>query len=101
MAFQKVYPKSGKKCKVTFELAKGATINAKKVALVGDFNDWSETATMMKNEDGFFSVTLQLEQHREYQFRYLIDGIRWENDWDADKYVKDNTFNVENSIVIV
>lgn len=102
MAFHKTYPKSGKKCKVTFELAKEASVGAKKVALVGDFNDWSETATMMKkNEDGFFSVTIQLEQHREYQFRYLIDGCRWENDWDADKYVPSLGYNVDNSVIIV
>ena len=39
------------------------------------------------SKDGSFSAKLELDAGREYQFRYLIDGSRWENDWKADKYI--------------
>ena len=56
---------------------------------------------MRKQKDGSFAVTLTLETGREYQFRYLLDGKRWENDWDADKYVPAPFSNTDNSVVIV
>jgi hypothetical protein len=34
----------------------------------------------------------------EYQFRYLHDASRWENDWEADGYAT-NGVDGENSIV--
>jgi hypothetical protein len=36
----------------------------------------------------------------EYKFRYLIDDSRWENDWNADRYIP-NSFGSEDSLVIV
>ncbi|HNQ97975.1 MAG TPA: isoamylase early set domain-containing protein, partial [Treponemataceae bacterium] len=48
-----------------------------------------------------FSITLVLEQGREYQFRYLMDESRWENDWAADKYSPSQYGNCDNSVVIV
>ncbi len=102
MALYKAYTKTTKKCKVTFELPAEATDGAKNVALVGDFNNWDTEATMMKkNKDGLFAASLSLEVGREYQFRYLIDGWRWENDWSADKYVQSFYSGIENSVVIV
>ena len=35
----------------------------------------------------------------EYQFRYCLDGNRWENDWKADKYVRSEIANDDNSVV--
>ena len=35
---------------------------------------------------------------RAYRFRYLLDGHRWENDWDADAYVP-NGFGSDDSVV--
>ena len=102
MALHKAYPKSGSTCKVTFELPAEAALGAKTVALVGEFNGWSRGANMMKkNADGSFSITLSLKQHCEYQFRYLIDGELWENDWCADKYARSGYGDCENSVVIV
>ena len=88
MALYKNYLKTQKKCKVTFELSAEAANGAEKVWLAGDFNSWSSLDTpMKKNKDGSFSVQLTLETGNEYQFRYLLDGKKWENDWNADKYI--------------
>jgi 1,4-alpha-glucan branching enzyme len=86
-------------CEVSFTAPKN--IGASTVSLVGDFNDWNPGANPMKQlKDGGFSVTIKLKAGSEYQFRYLLDGHRWENDWEADKYAP-NEYGVENSVVVV
>jgi 1,4-alpha-glucan branching enzyme len=84
--------------KVTFTLPD--SIKAENAYLVGDFNDWDEKATQMKKQkkNGQFSITLELEKGREYQFRYLVNESEWHNDWNADKYVP-NPFSGDNSVV--
>jgi hypothetical protein len=52
-------------------------------------------------KSGDFTVTIDLEADREYQFRYLLDEKIWENDWEADKYVRSEYGNCENSVVVV
>lgn len=89
-------------CKVTFELPSQATRGASKVALAGEFNDWDTSSTLMKRrKDGSFSITIDLPAKREYQYKYLIDDGRWENDWSADKYLPNNIGDCENSVVVV
>ncbi len=96
---KKQYFKTKDTCKVTFSLP--AAVQAETVYLVGDFNDWQEEATPMKrHRDGSFSITLELEKGREYQFRYLVNGSEWHNDWQADRYVP-NPFSGDNSVVVV
>jgi 1,4-alpha-glucan branching enzyme len=97
---RKEYLKSRKACKVTFRLPKIAAADAQSVCIVGDFNDWNLYANPMKKlKNGSYTVTLELEPGREYQFRYLIDGSNWENDWNADKYVKGPYGDSDNSVV--
>ncbi len=75
--------------------------NASNVHVVGEFNNWSEQDSPLKQlKNGSFSATIDLEQGREYQFRYLIDGNVWENDDEADKYVT-SPMGSENSVVSV
>lgn len=89
-------------CKVTFELPREAVNGAREVALVGDFNDWcGQKALMKQRKDGGFCITIDLPANREYQFKYLIDGSRWENDWSADKYRPNSLGDCENSVVVV
>jgi len=96
---KKQYLKSKDICKVTFYTA--PELEAEKVALVGDFNHWSESATLMKPlKDGRFKATVELAKDGSYQFRYLINDIEWHNDWDADEYVP-NPFSGDNSVVEV
>jgi 1,4-alpha-glucan branching enzyme len=94
---KKQYLKSKPICKVTFYLP--AAVKAETVHLVGDFNNWDEHSTPMKKlKDDRFTVMLELESGKEYQFRYLVDQSEWHNDWEADKYVP-NPFSGDNSVV--
>ena len=86
-----------KTVRVTFELP--SDVEAEQVHLVGEFNDWNAGETrLQERSDGRFSTTVSLEPESEYRYRFLIDGERWENDWDADDYVS-NEFGTEDSIV--
>lgn len=99
MSLKKKFLKSKPICKVTFRLPKSATNGAQKVVVLGDFNDWDkETAYPMKETKEYFTATIDLATDQEYQFRYLIDGETWENDWEADAYVE-SPLGVENSVV--
>lgn len=87
--------------RITFRLPKDAVGQARKVTVVGDFNKWdSEASPMKKRRNGDFETTLELPAGKEYRFRYLIDGHRWENDWSADKY-EQNPYGCDDSVVIV
>ncbi len=100
MSLKKQYLKAKPVCKVTFRLEKKAAPGADKVNLVGDFNNWDENANPMKKlSNSDFTATLNLESGREFQFRYLIDGKKWENDWNADNYVPSDFPGVDNSVV--
>ncbi len=102
MSIKKQYIKGKDLCKVTFTLLKEAVKSAKRVYIVGEFNDWNIYATPMKKQkNGAFTVTLNLEKGREYQFRYLIDEMVWENDWHADRYAPTPFGDCDNSIVVV
>ena len=99
---KKEYLKSRKACKVTFRLPKIAATDAKSVCIVGDFNHWNLYANPMKKlKNGNYTLTLELQPGREYQFRYLNDESKWENDWNADKYVKSPYGDSDNSVVVV
>ena len=98
---KKKYLKSNSLCKVTFRLPKEAAPEAQNVTIAGDFNDWNANETLMKRlKDGTFTATVNLERDREYQFRYLIDSARWENDWNADKYIKSTYGDHDNSVIL-
>ncbi|MDQ7026465.1 MAG: isoamylase early set domain-containing protein [Anaerolineae bacterium] len=95
---KKQYFKKKPTCRVTFYTP--SAIEAETIFLVGDFNDWDEEATLMdKLKDGRFKMVLDLEKDREYQFRYLVNGSEWHNDWEADKYVP-NPYTGDNSVVV-
>lgn len=101
MSLKKSISSDGKKCTVVFNVNPQAAQNAEKVYLVGEFNSWDETSIpMKKGPDGSFSVKKTLEANKEYQFRYLLDGKTWINDWKADKYVRSEMANDDNSVVV-
>ncbi|MCB0516137.1 MAG: isoamylase early set domain-containing protein [Chitinophagales bacterium] len=99
MSLKKQYLKSKNTCKVTFTLPKNEAENAGNVSLLGDFNNWDANANPMKSsKKGDYSVSLNLESGKEYQFRYLVDGNVWLNENEADKLVP-APFGVENSLI--
>ncbi len=99
MSIKKQFLKSKPVCKVTFKLSKELANGASKVNIAGEFNSWSETADEMNAlKDGSFSLSLDLETGRAYQFRYLLDGYNWVNDEAADHYL-DSGFNSMNSVI--
>lgn len=100
MSVKKRYLKSKPICKCTFVLPRAAAPDANSVTLVGDFNDWSrDSAPMKRLKSGDFKLDVDLEVGRHYQYRYLIDGRTWENDWEADDYQSVPELSVDNSVV--
>jgi 1,4-alpha-glucan branching enzyme len=95
MAVKKQYLKTKPVCKVTFEVT---ALEANQVAVAGDFNNWSETDFQLKKlKNGIFKGTLDLEKDKQYQFKYIIDGV-WSNEEEADGKVS-NEFASENSVL--
>ncbi len=102
MSIEKKYLKTKNICRTTFRLSAEAAGEAQTAFLVGEFNDWSMHGLPMKRlKDGSFKVEVDLEPGRSYQFRYLLDDDRWENDWNADDYCYSEFGNCENSVVDV
>ncbi len=73
--------------------------DAAEVRLIGDFTEWRNSRPMHRARDGTWRVNVDLPAGREFGFRYLLDGKRWENDPSADKYVP-NPFGSDNSVVV-
>lgn len=72
--------------------------NANRIAVVGDFNGWSTSATEMVHDGETFVAEVTLEPGTAYRFRYLVDGERWQNDWAADHYAP-NEFGGDDSVL--
>jgi 1,4-alpha-glucan branching enzyme len=88
-----------KTVKVVFELP--SAVDAEKVALCGEFNDWStDTILLERDAEGSWHTTVPLELGHSYRYRYLINDEQWENSWEADAYVP-NPHGTEDSVVIV
>ncbi|GEA10799.1 1,4-alpha-glucan-branching protein [Alteromonas sp. KUL49] len=102
MSLKKQYLKSKPVCKVTFRLNAEEAQNAGTASLVGDFTDWEANSLPMKKlKNGDFTLTVDLEKDHDYQFRYLLDDEKWENDWQADGYIPSSVSFDDNSLVSV
>lgn len=98
MAIKKQYLKSKPICKVTFTIE---APDAKKVAVVGSFNDWNaKKAPLKKLKNGTFKATVDLDKDSSYEFKYVVDG-EFVNDTAADAYAWNEFAGAENSIVTV
>jgi len=97
----KKFAANGKTCTVTFNLPAEAVHGGQSVMLLGDFNEWSVTNAIVlkQKKDGSFEAKLKLETGHDYEFRFLVDGERWENAWDADGYVPSPYEGVDNGVV--
>jgi len=100
MSIRKQFLKRKSVCKVTFKIPAQMGDTAIQAHIVGEFNDWSISATPMKrSKDGSFSVTLELETGRSYQFRYLLGQDDWKNDPDADDFLSTHFGDSLNSVL--
>lgn len=90
----------GKTVRVTFQLPSDAA--TERVAIVGDFNDWNLEKDTMKLDEksGVWKKSISLKSGNEYQFRYLVDGVAWCNDEEADGFAP-NPYYSENCVLTV
>jgi hypothetical protein len=62
--------------KFTFKLSEKEAISRKKANIAGEFSVWDIDATPMKKlKNGTFTATVDFEQEKKHQFRYLLDNI--------------------------
>jgi 1,4-alpha-glucan branching enzyme len=95
----KSYDPSGATALVTFSLP--AEVGAETAVLCGDFNDWDPSVHPMdRASDGSFSVAVELDAGQSYAYRFLLDGDRWENDWEAERY-QANGYGSDDGVVEV
>jgi len=89
--------------KVKFTLGKHIVGSATGGILVGDFNNWDTDAgtSLSVDEHGALTANLDLLPGQHYQYRYLLNDGRWENDDSAHYYAAANGLNVENCVVFV
>ena len=88
---------AGSELPITFQLP--SEVGATTAAVVGDFNGWDPASgSMVRGDDGSMRVVIDLPVGRRYQYRFLIDGDRWENDWRADDYAP-NAFGGDDSVL--
>ncbi len=96
---KKEYTKTGRSCRVTFNLPDD--VNAQSACLCGEFNDWDRSSHPMKRlKDGSFYLTISLKPGQQYRYRFFLDDERWENDWAAEAY-SPNSFGGEDSMVTI
>jgi 1,4-alpha-glucan branching enzyme len=83
---------------VTFQVP--ASIWAESIHLVGDFNGWNTLSHPLSPAagDGPWQITLELEQGRLYQYRYLVDGVCWKTDWNGSQRMP-NPFGSDNAVL--
>jgi hypothetical protein len=61
---------------ITFQLP--ASLKARRIFVVGSFNDWNITATpLQRDEEGTWRARIDLPNGQTYEFRYWIDGQWW------------------------
>jgi hypothetical protein len=73
---------------------------AKTVVVVGDFNDWSLSATPLVRAagDGVWWINLPLAPGR-YRYAFLVDGTEWQSDPEAPAV--EDEFGRPNSVVTI
>ena len=89
--------------KVTFKLPAEIVADASHGLLLGEFNNWDKDNgfSLKKGKDGSMKATLELEAGKRYEYRYLLDGGRWENDPSANDYAQVHGLDIYNCVVTV
>lgn len=89
--------------KVTFILPAEIVANASHGLLLGEFNNWDKENgfSLKKAKDGSMKATIELEEGKSYEYRYLLDGGRWENDQTAEQYAHVQGFEIVNCVITI
>ena len=100
MSIIKNYQSGKGTCKVTFTFPIVEGVST--IQVLGDFNNWdSSKAPKMKKSKSEYSAALDLKAGQSYEFRYLLDGVKWENDSNADNYVVSPFNGINNSVIVL
>ncbi|MEZ4971401.1 MAG: isoamylase early set domain-containing protein [Flavobacteriaceae bacterium] len=98
MGITKQYLKSKPICKVTFSVP---AEDAKKVTVVGDFNNWNPKESALKKlKNGTFKGTFDLPKESTYEFKYIVDG-NYVNEAEADRFQWNEFAGAENSVLVL
>ena len=81
--------------KATVVFTTQARKDASQAVLTGDWNNW-EAVAMKKKRDGSFSVKINIDLGKSYQFGYSIDGV-WTTD--SDLPLAASPFGTNNSVL--
>jgi predicted flap endonuclease-1-like 5' DNA nuclease len=72
------------------------------VVVLGDFNEWSLTSAFVlsPNKKGDFEGKFKIPAGRDYHFRYLVNGERWANEKDSDRFESSPLLpHIDNSVI--
>lgn len=85
--------KKTKRRKITFSFESS---NAKKVSLVGDFNNWNPKKHPMKKDDNGKWTKALLLFPGQYEYKFLVDG-QWKQD-PKNSRISPNKFGTYNNV---
>ncbi len=71
--------------------------DAKKVSIVGNFNDWNKDANPMKLENGIWKCTLKLKPGK-HEYQFVVNDTDWIVDPKSGTSVK-NKYEGMNSVI--
>lgn len=92
---RKRFFKTKDEVEVTFQV----DADGESAALVTDRHDWQpQPMARTARGKGPFRIKLRFPKDDAVQFRYLLDGSRWENDEAADAYWP-NSLGSDNSVL--
>lgn len=85
---KKEYVKKDNTYNVTFNYNAVAENPVNTVVVLGDFNEWSLASAFVlaPNKKGDFEGKFKIPAGRDYHFRYLVNGERWANEKNADRF---------------
>lgn len=91
------------KKEIIFRLPAEALEGATEAVVLGDFNNWTpgHEFELKRQEDGSFKTLVQLEEGKTYQYRFLLNNGRWQNDYNAQDYVPISGLFVDNCVITV
>ena len=96
VTIQKSTKRKDSKVRVTFTMP--AIDGCSCLYLVGRFNEWNESIyRLQRADDGTWSLTLELEPGREFQYHFRTNDGTWLNDPSAPHAL--HPFGSENSLV--